>query len=103
MIDLFNIQSAGNIFPFQIWLTSSIYSRFTDQLKSRGKVTQTKIFMEPYLDLKVLATSMVPYVIYSDEYRFKFFVSRKRTTFITLEDYENAIQHDEFITSNRTI
>ena len=40
--------------------------------------------MEPYLALKVLATSMIPSVISSGESRFKLIVPHKTTTFLML-------------------
>ena len=54
-------------FVFKISLTSSIYTQVTGQLKSQGIIPQTEILMEPHLNLKVLATSMMPSVINFDE------------------------------------
>ena len=48
-------------------MTSLISTQITDQLKSRERIPQTKILMEPYLDLKVLATSMIPSLTCSSE------------------------------------
>ena len=62
-----NVKHDRGHFVFKISLNSLIYTRVTDQLKSRGRITQTKILMEPYLDLKVLATPMIPSVMSSGE------------------------------------
>ena len=69
---------------FKILLTSLIYTLVTNQLKSRGRIPQTKILMESYLDLKVFATSMIPSVISSGGFWFKLFVPHKTTTFLML-------------------
>ena len=63
-------------------MTCLIYTQVTDQLKSRGRIPQTKMLMEPYLDLKVLAISMIPSVISSGESWFKLFVPHETTAFL---------------------
>ena len=62
-----NVKHDWGHFVFKISFTSLIYTRVTDQLKSRGRIPQTKILMEPYLDLKVFTTSMILSVISSGE------------------------------------
>ena len=65
-------------------MTSLIYTRVTDQLKSRARIPQTKILMKSYLDLEVVATSMIPSVISSGESWFKLFVPHKKNSFLML-------------------
>ena len=71
-------------FDFKASLASLIYTQITDQFKSRGRIPQTKILMKPYLDLKALATSMIPSVTSSGESSFKLFVPHKIITFLML-------------------
>ena len=79
-----NVKHYWEHFIFKIPLTSLIYTLVTNQLKSRGRIPQTKILMESYWDLKVFATSMIPSVISSGELWFKLFVPHKTTTFLML-------------------
>ena len=62
-----NVKRNWEYFVFKRSLTSLIYTPVTDQLKSRERIPQSKILMEPYLDLNVLATSMILSMISSNE------------------------------------
>ena len=58
-----------------------------------------KILMKPHLDLKVLATSLIPSVISSGEFWFKLFVPHKQLLFKRFwqqEDYEHVIEYPQF-------
>ena len=76
-------------------MTSLIYTRFTDQLKSRGRIPKTKILMEPYLDLKIFATSMIPSMISSGESWYKLLVPHKTTTFLMFWTTGRLWEHAE--------
>ena len=90
---LFNLKG-GHFIRFVKLNVQSIYWSI---VIARGN-TINEILMKPYLDLKVLATSLIPSVISSGEFWFKLFVPHKQLLFKRFwqqEDYEHVIEYAE--------